>query len=156
MVTTTIVHHNSVSNVLIMQLPSQKNCTVACTTTEQPRQCSVYLINDGYTVNGSSITVEFRGTSEVVQCRCFLDNQETTPGICVNSYHSTVLLLHNFYNTIHAGIGPVTFHNLSEARHLFKITPHGCQRNRSPLQFTFDVGEPTVNYCDVMTLRLCH
>ena len=82
LVTRTNVHHTSVFNVLIMQLTSTKIYVLLhVLLTERPHQCSVYLINDGYTVNGSSITVEFRGTSEVVQFSCFLDNQETTPSM---------------------------------------------------------------------------
>ena len=55
----------------------------------------------------------------------------------------------DFFHVLCSGISPVTFRDLSEARHRFKITPRGCQRNRSPLRFNFDVGEPTVDYCDV-------
>ena len=54
-------------------------------------QCSVYLINDGYAVNGSSITVEFHGTSDVVQFNCFLDNQEFTQ--CKCTLNSIVIII---------------------------------------------------------------
>ena len=53
-----------------------------------------------------------------------------------------------FYST-HVGTSPVTFRNLPEANHCFKITPRGYQRNRFPLRFTFDVWTPIVDYCDV-------
>ena len=66
--------------ILDMLKPITLDFHLHCSATiEQPRRCSVYLINDGFTVNGSSVTVEFRGTSDVVRFSCFLDNQDYTP-----------------------------------------------------------------------------
>ena len=48
------------------------------------------------------------------------------------------------------GISPVVFPNLPPGRHVFKITPFGCGRNRSPVNFFADIDAPVIEICRVV------
>jgi hypothetical protein len=82
--------------------------------TEDTERCTLHLINGGVSVSGDSATVEFTGRGPAHGYLCYLDKME--PYQCSS---------------------PVVVSGLSSGRHVLKVVPTGCGRNRRNLKTDF-------------------
>jgi hypothetical protein len=84
--------------------------------TEDRERCTLHLINGGVSVSGDSATVEFTGRGPADGYLCHLD--KTEPFQCSS---------------------PVEVSGLSPGRHVLKVVPTGCGRNRRNLKAEINI-----------------
>ncbi|XP_019864284.1 PREDICTED: hemicentin-1-like [Amphimedon queenslandica] len=85
---------------------------------DSPLLCSVHLINEGITVNGSQVMVEFTGMGPVKYYKCSLDSNR--PRLCSS---------------------PLVLNNVSGGYHTLTIRPRGCySRVEKPLSESFMIA----------------
>ncbi|CAI8033862.1 hypothetical protein GBAR_LOCUS19099, partial [Geodia barretti] len=84
--------------------------------TDDTERCTLHLINGGVSVSGDSATVEFTGRGPAHGYLCYLDKME--PYQCSS---------------------PVVVSGLSSGRHVLKVVPTGCGRNRMNLKTDFTI-----------------
>lgn len=91
--------------------------------------CSVHLINDGVTINGNNILVEFTETGPVNSCVCFIDNMKSQP--------CKLILTISIIKFLILGNSPMLFSDLEPGTHEIMIKPVGCHnRHRIPLKYS--------------------
>ena len=101
--------------------------------TNDTERCTLHLINSGVSVSGDNSTVEFWGRGPASGYLCHLDKMEpyqcrppSVDLVCFQVKWSLVVLT--------AGSSPVEVSGLSRGRHILKVVPTGCGRNRMNLK----------------------
>ena len=97
--------------------------------------CSVHLVNDGVTINGNNVSIEFTGVGPVNSCIFFIDN--------IKSQFCKPILLILMIIILFIGNSPILLSNLKPGEHNVMIRPRGCRnRHHIPFIYTINIEEP--------------
>ena len=124
--------------------------------TDDPGRCTLHLINEGVSVRGDSVRVEFTGRGPASDYLCSLDKTQPYQCMCLTvslffwviwfPSPSPSLSLSFFVSVssvcvLTAGSSPVEVSGLSPGKHVLKVVPTGCGRNRMNLNIKFFITD---------------